>query len=302
MRLSLQRGRAAGLILLAVVMTFASVASAQAATHEAKPCPQLTGCWVGGDGAGASAESDASTGSSENARVQPHSEVTLTPACPGNDPNIGGPYDRSCALLTTTCGFLGEGDGPMTWIWRRPLAADGTPSGVWVKVGHSCNQPLPGQAGPSLADVRRAFREVDFARPRLASQPQGGWALVNLDTYYAVSWPEEGVAPGQVATVRLLGHTVAIRPKVVEYEYDFGDGRVRRTSDAGGPYPDGNVRHLYRRVGPVTVGVTARYSADFSVDGSGFRALDDTVRIAGPTRELQVYEARARLVPNPGEE
>jgi hypothetical protein len=136
----------------------------------------------------------------------------------------------------------------------------------------------------------------------LASQPQGGWALVNLDTYYAVSWPEEGVAPGQVATVTLLGHTVAIRPKVVEYEYDFGDGQVRRTSDAGGPYPDGNVRHLYRRVGPVTVGVTALYSADFSVDGSGFRALDDTVRIAGPTRELRVYEARAQLVPNPGEQ
>jgi hypothetical protein len=196
---------------------------------------------------------------------------------------------------------MGEGDGPLTWIWRRPLDANGEPAGPWVRSGYSCNQPLPGQAGPSLVDVRRAFREVDFARPRLASQPQGGWALVNLDTYYAVSWPGEGVAPGEVATVNLLGHTVVIRPKVVEYEYDFGDGEVRRTPDAGGPYPDGNVRHLYRRVGPVTVGVTARYSADFSVDGSGFRALDDTVRIAGPTRELQVYQARAQLVPNPGE-
>jgi hypothetical protein len=153
-----------------------------------------------------------------------------------------------------------------------------------------------------LADVRRAFREVDFAKPRLASQPQGGWALVNLDTYYGVSWPAEGVAPGQVARVRLLGHEVGIRPKIVEYEYDFGDGQRQRTADPGGPYPDGNVRHLYEQVGPVTIGVTAVYTADFSVDGGGFRALDDTVRIAGPTHTLQVYQARAQLVPNPGEQ
>ena len=175
-------------------------------------------------------------------------------------------------------------------------------SGPWVRTGYSCNQPLPGQAALSLADVRRAFREVDFARPTLSSQPQGGWALVNLDTYYAVTWPQQGVGPGQVATVHLLGHTVGIRPKVVEYEYDFGDGQEQRTDDPGGPYPGGNVRHLYEQVGPVTVGVTARYSADFSVDGSGFRALDETVPIAGPTRELQVYEARAQLIPNPGEQ
>ena len=46
----------------------------------------------------------------------------------------------------------------------------------------------------------------------------------------------------------------------------------------------------------------ARPASDFSVDGSGFRALDDTVPIAGPTRDLQVYQARAQLVPNPGEQ
>jgi hypothetical protein len=50
------------------------------------------------------------------------------------------------------------------------------------------------------------------------------------------------------------------------------------------------------------VQVTATYTADFSVDGGGFRALDGTVRIAGPTRMLQVYRARAQLVPNPGEQ
>jgi hypothetical protein len=62
--------------------------------------------------------------------------------------------------------------------------------------------------------------------------------------------------------------------------------------------------HPSRSVGrrPVTIGVAAVYTADFSVDGGGFRGLDDTVRIAGPTRTLQVYQARAQLVPNPDEQ
>jgi hypothetical protein len=55
-------------------------------------------------------------------------------------------------------------------------------------------------------------------------------------------------------------------------------------------------------VGPVTIGVAAVYTADFSVDGGGFGGLDDTVRIAGPTRTLQAYQARAQLVPNPDEQ
>lgn len=189
----------------------------------------------------------------------------------------------------------------MTWVWRRTLADDGTPLGPWRNIGYSCNQKLPDD-GLSLADVRRAFREVDFAKPRLLSQPHGGWALVNLDTYYAVAWPAVGVAPTQVATVQLLGHRVAIRPKVVTYEYDFGDGDGERTDDPGGPYPDGKVRHLYRSTGDVRVQVTAQYSADFSVDGGDFRGLDDSVDIAGPSRTLHVYQARAQLVPDDGEE
>ena len=69
------------------------------------------------------------------------------------------------------------------------------------------NQPLPGQNALSLADVRRAFREVDFARP-LVEPAAGRVALVSLDTYYAVTWPQEGVGPEQVADSEPVGRTV----------------------------------------------------------------------------------------------
>ncbi|HET8613896.1 MAG TPA: hypothetical protein VFL94_00120, partial [Actinomycetales bacterium] len=59
----------------------------------------------------------------------------------------------------------------------------------------------------------------------------------------------------------------------------------------------GKVTHLYQHPGQVRISVTARYSADFSVDGGAFRALDDTVDITGPASTLTVYQARAQLIP-----
>jgi hypothetical protein len=143
---------------------------------------------------------------------------------------------------------------------------------------------------------------VDFAQPQLYSQPGGAWSLVNLDTYFMVVWTAHGVRPGTVSTVRLLGHRVAIRPRVLTYLYDYGDGETLRTADPGDTYPAGRVRHAYRADGAVRVRVTARYTADFAIDSGPFRALDDTLDITGPTRTLGIYQARAHLIPNPGED
>jgi hypothetical protein len=71
--------------------------------------------------------------------------------------------------MTSICVNWGQGDGPMTWIWRRPLEHDGRSSGRWVRVGYACDRPLPMDRGLSLADIRRAFRQVHFAKPVLSS-------------------------------------------------------------------------------------------------------------------------------------
>lgn len=285
--------------LVATAAVVLAIAAKQPA-FAAGGCSALD-CGTAGGGAYVGGSVGEGHGEAASRRGRSRFAITVTPACPGNDPNVGGPYEMSCAFMTMGCRDRGKGDGPLTWIWRRPVDSARQASGRWVRSGFSCDEPLP-TGGLTLADVRRAFREVQFARPRLASQPEGGWALVNLDTYYAVVWPGQGVGPQEVATVHLLGHEVAIRPRVVEYLYEFGDGEVERTADAGGPYPLGRVRHRYERVGEVEIAVTARFSADFSVDGGAFRRLADTVDITGPARSLTVYQARAQLIPNPGDE
>ena len=60
--------------------------------------------------------------------------------------------------------------------------------------------------------VQRAFRELDFARPRVAIQPEGNQTLVNFATFYRVQWPPAGFAPREVATV--LGRVTAVLRKV----------------------------------------------------------------------------------------
>ena len=144
--------------------------------------------------------------------------------------------------------------------------------------------------------VQRAFRELDFARPRVAIQPEGNQTLVNFETYYRVQWQQAGEAPREVATVILLGRSVRIRPVVRSFSYAFGDGSSSGpTSDAGGVFPTGRIRHTYAAAGTVPVSVRAAYTGDFSVDGGAWEPVDETVVIPGPPTGVRVREAVNRL-------
>ena len=89
----------------------------------------------------------------------------------------------------------------MTWIWNQSLDASGRPVGVWVRAGDSCNVPANVVTGAlarpalTLAAIRDAFRQVDFAVPAVNVQPEGNVTLVNLPTYFEVQWPALGVQP-----------------------------------------------------------------------------------------------------------
>lgn len=156
--------------------------------------------------------------------------------------------------------------------------------------------PAPVQPALTLPDVQQAFREIAFTKPTLHVQPEGNVTLVNLPTYYQVRWPSAGVHPGEVATVKLLGRSVRIRPAGRSFTYRFGDGtNLGPTADAGGSYPDGGIQHTYDSPAQARVSVAARYSGEFSVDGGEWQDVGQTIDIQGPVVGIQVREARARL-------
>lgn len=241
-----------------------------------------------------------SQGVSSVHHLQPRLETTVTPACPGNDPNSAGAYDVSCQTLVSACQAVGLA-GPLTWWWSRPLNVDGSPAGPWVRVGQSCTVPALVAAAVArpvltLAAVRTAFRQVAFALPQVHVQPEGGVTLVNLPTFFEVRWPVQGVQPGEVASVDMLGRSVRVRPLVRSFVYRFGDGAgLGPTTDAGGVYPAGTVRHVYTRPVVAMVSVSATYGGQFSVDGGPWQQVGETITLTGPATGVQVLEARARL-------
>lgn len=231
------------------------------------------------------------------------SQSILVPACPANDPNLDpASYDAACAYLVAYCATSGQPGGVLTWVFTRTRASPDGAWSPWVRTGQTCDLGAAAAAAaqrPVLtrAVIQEAFARLVFSKPQLAVQPKGGRTLVNLPTYFEVTWPQAGVEPDELASVTLLGRTVQIRPKVTSYDYAFGDGgSMGPTISRGGPYPSGDVVHAYVQPVSTHARATARYSGDYSLDGGdtwGDVGLE--VPVQGPDSPVQVLEGRARL-------
>jgi hypothetical protein len=112
-------------------------------------------------------------------------------------------------------------------------------------------------------------------------------SFVNLETYF---WCGDGAqtcaALGEgERTVTLLGQAVRIRPRIVSYQWRFGDGGGQRVAA-------GRVAHTYGRTGAMSVSVTLTWTADYAVGGGGFQAVGGTTTTTSPVRVLPVQEAQ----------
>ncbi len=252
------------------------------------------------DPGGAAQGSSPRAASGPQPRTRTLVQTVVTPGCPGNNPNITGrPSDGACQHLVATCNDPGDVPGSIIWIWQRPANGDGP----WQHVGSRCahdGADTPPPAAPVItpAMVQRAFRDLPFAQPRTHVQPEGNITLVNLPTYYQVRWPTTGYQPDETAAVTLLGLTLQIRPTLTSYTYDFGDGtRHGPTTDPGGTYPHGRIRHTYRDTAAAEpVRTTATYSGQYRLPGGTWQDIGITVPITGPTTTVIVKQARNRLI------
>jgi hypothetical protein len=103
--------------LTLVLALFIALASSFDVARAADPSPSDCGiaeCWLTGGGAATAISQKDLNKIRQNVdhSGEPTSESTVTPACPGNDPNVGGPYDISCGYLTSIC-VNGQWDFPV---------------------------------------------------------------------------------------------------------------------------------------------------------------------------------------------
>ena len=90
-----------------------------------------------------------------------------------------------------------------------------------------------------------------------------GRGLANLESYFWV----KGAVQGPV-DLRVGGSTVHAEFRVVEYQWNFGDGATLVTGGPGTPGQGSEVHATYTRRGNYTVGVRVVWSAVAFLNGS----------------------------------
>lgn len=225
------------------------------------------------------------------------------PHCTDNTP--GPPETRRWADCDMSLNFCDTHDpptaGPYSRVYRQPTTADG-PAGPWEPLGFTCFAgAIPDQSNLTEAMLIEQFHRTDFAPPRLSAQPPDGQTLVNIPTYFAISWGE-GFGPGDIDSSTLINHDVQIRPTLDEVTYHYGDGNDSGpTTSLGGTYPDGDITHTYTAGEHVAPRATITYGGEVSVNGEEWFTLPATVDITGPNMDLHVRTSTNRLIPNPGD-
>lgn len=243
------------------------------------------------------AKGEVGSGKKKKTKTVPLQYRTLQ-ACPANTNPDGDSV--SCTKAVSACDGVQDAQGPLSRIFFRTVLGDDR-YGSWQGGAETCWPELvPNNASKpqlTLAMVQREFRQTPFAKPGVQMQPVGNRTLVNLPTYFRTVFPGEGFGPDEVRTVTILGNTVRIKPVLKSNTYVFGDGASEGpTSSLGGTWPDGDVQHTYRKRGTVTTRITTVYGGQFSVNGGEFQDLPGTATLTGPAQQLQVVEAKTRLV------
>jgi hypothetical protein len=172
---------------------------------------------------------------------------------------------------------------------------------MWESVGFTCLASLvPGANNVlTMQMILDQFHKTKFAKPTASIRPVGLKTLVNLPTYYELTWPTTGFEPGEADATILVGRRVEIEPAFVSATYIYGDGESSGPVDSfGGPHPTGDVVHTYRKKMTAPVQINATYSGRFRVDGGAWITIPDTVTIEGTPANLTVAEAKARLYKN----
>jgi hypothetical protein len=144
---------------------------------------------------------------------------------------------------------------------------------------------------PSQGQVLTAFRELGLYRGAIRTDPVNS-TLVNLETYFwCADAADRGcdlVGEGE-RTVTLLGQPVRIRPRIVDYAWDFGD-------DAGQEITTGRAAHTYQHAMVADVTLTLTWTADYAVGAGAFQPIGDTTTTTSPVRALPVREAESVIV------
>lgn len=183
----------------------------------------------------------------------------------------------------------------------------GQPDCVLEEVGHICADlpgpgpgPGPGSGGggapvrpePPTRIPESQFQTFDIPAPTIHAWPKD-WAVIGKP---AAFWTD---ADTSYIDMTLLTYAVTVKVTPEKYYWDFGDDTGGTTSKTGAkprPGDEPQIGHDYQKTGTKTVGMTATFSGEFSVDGGPWLPIDGFAHVASNDISIDVYRFHRYLV------
>jgi hypothetical protein len=149
-----------------------------------------------------------------------------------------------------------------------------------------CDGARPARVSPALAAQIAWERIVQLQRPQPRIQP--GEAIVGKAAYLEIGGSRSGSWH-----VEEMGESIDLSATSV-YDIDWGDGSwTRGVASNGGPWPSGDVRHVYTHDGRYTITVHQRWSATYSTASGASGSVPGTLQTRGSIPDFPVIEVQA---------
>jgi hypothetical protein len=191
--------------------------------------------------------------------------------------------DSSCHT-NTECKTVEDTIGIRKKIWRK-LGVDEP----WLAVGAMCVGPS-GPNTPEKLTTSLSEQTIEYL-PRLlpTTQPEND-VLVNVDVYF-MSNQSNYFGP---KTVVVTGIPVTLTA-TSSWVWKFSDGTVINTTNPGGKYPDGQIRHSFKTKGLQTISVTTTWNASWKTNSNESIPVPGKSLTQTTTFSLIAHEARGVL-------
>ncbi len=153
------------------------------------------------------------------------------------------------------------------------------------------SQPLPAVPSPGAAAQMMWRDEMKLPKPEPYIAP--GKAITGLASFLEIRGPRTASQ-----SFNVFGYALTITATVTSYDVDWGDGTFSRgLTSPGGPWPHGDVRHVYTDMGTYTVRVVEHWSGTWSLAGGGGGEVSGTLSTEGvipafPVDQLQAVRNR----------
>ena len=116
-----------------------------------------------------------------------------------------------------------------------------------------------------------------------------GKAITGLRAFLEIRGPRTATQ-----SFNVFGYALTINATVSSYDVDWGDGSWSRgLTSSGGPWPGGDVRHVYTTQGTYTVKVLERWAGTWSVAGGGSGSVDGALSSEGRIDAFPVVQVQA---------